>query len=558
MRRVELPHQFTIADPTGFGEAFVDIVTSRREGEARALFAIFEHPRRILMRAVVKQLTNDFAYDGFLARMAVLAAGKLMINEQTQTTAEQCTFGPLITRAWEDLCVTADAVIFRSRYECESTSAFFGIRPANVRIFAPDDRRVPKPVSVGTAQPRIVLWGDGVADELIHATVRMASDIRMETVVVRDEPLEGIATRPVDGCAGLLSSAQLIASLSDDPGSARSLARFGRQLCSATHGASEYIDGVQTFDIWNASDTIDAFLRALAAPVPRIVREAGTFPEYETLQHVDPHRAPLVSIVMAVYDRLAHLESNLERLQRQTYPNIEVVVVSNNGPRADNICSKFSNVRYLHRDENSGEAGIPRNDGYRIANGEFITWLDDDDIFFNDHIERMVSACSQGTDVVYSNFLLQIVDPQDDGSERLLGYDIEKGKAVTPHELMITNRIGYMTVFARRAVYDRVGVFDAGRLLGGSEVELWLRLCSNVAMAHVERPTTMYTVRKNWQGSLTASNAGLFLRGYEAMYEKYPAPHLPLIEAGRLQHLAALRSSGSPSRQPRYLMAGSA
>ncbi|MDP9024564.1 MAG: hypothetical protein M3N13_04200, partial [Candidatus Eremiobacteraeota bacterium] len=186
----------------------------------------------------------------------------------------------------------------------------------------------------------------------------------------------------------------------------------------------------------------------------------------------------------------------------------------------------------------------------------FITWLDDDDLFFDDHIASMVSACSQGTDVVYSNFLLQIVDSRPDGSEHIVGYDIEKGKAITPTELMIMNRIGYMTVFARKSVYDRVGVFDAEKLLGGSEVELWLRMCSDTAMAHVERPTTMYTIRKNWQGSLTAANAGLFVQGYEAMYAKYPAHGLPLIESGRLQHLAALRASGSPPREPRYFASG--
>lgn len=504
------------------------------------------------MRGVVEQLTKDFAYDGFLSRMAVFAAGKLVINEAPQSSTESGLYGPGIARAWEDLCVTADALVFRSRYEFETAAAFFGTRPSNVFVCAPDDARVPAPVSAPAAMQRIALWADGVPDELVRAATRMTSDIRLETIVIRDEPLESIATIPCEQSANLLASSRLIVSLSDDPGTARTLARFGRPLCSATHGASEYVQGVQTFDIWSPQDAIDAMLRALGGILPRVTVEAGSRPDFNA-PSAPKSSSPLVSVVMAVYNRLEHLERNLERLQKQTYPNIEIIVVSNNGPRADDICAKFPNVRYVHRDENSGEAGVPRNDGYGLARGTFIAWLDDDDIFFSDHVERMVDACSDGTDVVYSNFLLQIVEPQPDGTERLAGYDIEKGKAITPSELMIMNRIGYMTVFARKSVYDHLGVFDTEKLLGGSEVELWLRMCSDVAMAHVERPTTMYTIRKNWEGSLTATNAGLFVQGYEAMYAKYPAHDLPLIQAGRMQHLAALRASGSAARQPRYL-----
>ena len=547
---------FTIADPTGFGEAFVDIVDARRAGERRALFVLFEHPRRMLMRAVVDHLTGQFGYDGFLSRMASFAAGKLVINEQPQSATEAAMFGPLIARAWDDLCVTADAIAFRSRYEYEMAAAFFGSRPNGAVIYAPRDNRVPAPVPAMQLAPRIAIWADGICDELVRAAVRMASDIRLETVVIRDEPLAGVETIRVAAAAAVLASSRLIVSLSDDPGTARELAEFSRPLCAATHGASEYVLGVQTFDIWNASDAIDAMLRALGGVLPCVIERPETPNIFDRPSRVYSPEAPLVSIVMAVYNRLGHLERNLERLQRQTYENIEIIVVSNNCPRADAICAKFPNVRYIHRDENSGEAGIPRNDGYKAARGTFITWLDDDDIFFDDHVERMVEACSSGTDIVYSNFLLQIVEPQPDGSERLTGYDIEKGKAITPLELMITNRIGYMTVFARKSVYDRVGVFDADTLLGGSEVELWLRMSSTFAMAHVERPSAMYTIRKNWEGSLTASNAGLFVQGYEMMYEKYPAAGLPLIQAGRQQHLASLRASGSPARQPRYFATG--
>jgi glycosyltransferase involved in cell wall biosynthesis len=264
---------------------------------------------------------------------------------------------------------------------------------------------------------------------------------------------------------------------------------------------------------------------------------------------------PLVSVVVTVYNRLGHLRTLLDALARQTYQNVEILVVSNNGPRADAICAGYPNVRYIHREENSGTSAEPRNDGILAASGEYVFVVDDDDVVFPDHIATMMEATSSGVDLLYSNFLIQIVEPSS-GDDRILGYDLEKGDGVTPFELNVTNRIGYMTVFAKTDLYRRFGVYDIGRFWGNSETELWMRLSTNVPMAHVDLPTTMYTIRHNWVGSATASMHANYAKGYEEMYREYPAADMPLVQAARANHIAALRSQDNPSpREPRYRIA---
>lgn len=532
-----------IADAAGFGAAFVDIVEEKRAGMRRAFMPLVEHPRAFLIRAIYDELAGNTSYDVFQQRMLAFANGGVSVSGRTQQETENGIFPPFVAIGFQHASICAELTVFRSEYERNLAAQLYGFRPSRYTTYAAPDATVPQP-STSAPSDRIAVWAEGVDDVTARFIARVCSDLPLPVDVVRAS----------SDAAAILSAARVIVSASDDPGTAIALAAFGRPLCAASPGAAEYLNAVHTFDVWNVTDGIDALLRALGSSPPSLKCGPRQFEMRTNAVPVAQDNAPLVSIVVTVYDRLGHLKATLGRLQRQTYPNIEIIVVSNNGPRADEICAAFANVRYIHREVNSGVAGEPRNDGIAASRGEFVTALDDDDYFFDDHIETMVAACANGTDVVYSNFLIQVVDPRADG-EYLLGYDIEVGNAITPFELMVTNRVGYMTIFARKAVYDRLGGYDNINVYGAGEVELWLRMSSHFAMAKSERPTTMYTIRKNWKGSLTATDHFKFATGYERMYELYPATDMPLIQEMRQKYVASLRASAAaPPRNPRYLV----
>ena len=185
--------------------------------------------------------------------------------------------------------------------------------------------------------------------------------------------------------------------------------------------------------------------------------------------------------------------------------------------------------------------------------GEFVTFLDDDDWLFPDHIATHVEALERtGAACAYSNFLVRLVRREPDGSETEIGWDLERNPGTTTFELLVANRIGYLTVFCRRSAIEAVGPFDPEGI-GGEEVEMWLRLAQRFDYVHLDRPTTAYTIRTSWTGQATAQNHHLFAGGYEYVYRKYPADGLPHILAQRQRYLAHLRASNAPApRQPRY------
>ncbi len=109
----------------------------------------------------------------------------------------------------------------------------------------------------------------------------------------------------------------------------------------------------------------------------------------------------LVSVVIATHKREKSLERALNSLSEQTYKNFEIVIVDDNAQadlnnRVSGVVSAFSNVfkninvSLIVNTENKGSAET-RNIGIRASKGEYITFLDDDDVYLPEKIENQVT-----------------------------------------------------------------------------------------------------------------------------------------------------------------------
>lgn len=107
----------------------------------------------------------------------------------------------------------------------------------------------------------------------------------------------------------------------------------------------------------------------------------------------------LVSIIIPTYKRSLRLRSALESISKQTYKNIEIIVVDDNGLGSkyddetksvvDDFSIFFDNLIFVKNKKNMGGGGA-RNEGIKVANGRFITFLDDDDLYLPNKVELQV------------------------------------------------------------------------------------------------------------------------------------------------------------------------
>ena len=101
----------------------------------------------------------------------------------------------------------------------------------------------------------------------------------------------------------------------------------------------------------------------------------------------------LVSVIIPVYNYDRFLGEAIESVLSQTYPNMEVIVVDDGSTdRSSEVAKSFAGrgVRYRYQ-ENAG-IGPARNSGLEIAQGEFFAFLDADDCWPKEKIERQLSA----------------------------------------------------------------------------------------------------------------------------------------------------------------------
>lgn len=106
---------------------------------------------------------------------------------------------------------------------------------------------------------------------------------------------------------------------------------------------------------------------------------------------------PLVSVVVATYRRTESLRDAIDSACNQTYENTEIVVVDDNADDRWNrqvfeVLKDFldnEKIVYIKNEQNMGSAET-RNIGIRIAKGEYITFLDDDDVYLPEKIEKQI------------------------------------------------------------------------------------------------------------------------------------------------------------------------
>lgn len=116
-----------------------------------------------------------------------------------------------------------------------------------------------------------------------------------------------------------------------------------------------------------------------------------------------------VSVIIPVYQTEAYLRECIESVLMQDYKNLEIILVDDGSPDGcpelcDWYAGKYSRIRVIHQ-ENQG-AGVARNTGVRNAEGDFVLFLDSDDILSRIDSVRILAetALRENADVVTGNF----------------------------------------------------------------------------------------------------------------------------------------------------------
>lgn len=118
--------------------------------------------------------------------------------------------------------------------------------------------------------------------------------------------------------------------------------------------------------------------------------------------------APIVSIVCATYNRADQLALSIRSVLRQTHTDWELIVVGDQcTDHTADVVASFDDDRitYVNRSVNFGEQSAPNNDGVALARGTYVAFVNHDDIWFPEHLERCLDAMrATGADMAFTQY----------------------------------------------------------------------------------------------------------------------------------------------------------
>lgn len=189
---------------------------------------------------------------------------------------------------------------------------------------------------------------------------------------------------------------------------------------------------------------------------------------------------PMFSVIIPVYDRTWELREALDSLLAQSFRNFEIIIVTDATPPdtlaiVEEYIRKDQRIRAFHYMANSGNACRGRNRGIIEARGEFVSFLDSDDLYYPDTLERVYRIFSeQQVDFVCGNAYF-IVDGTRRAGDFVTGSISGGGPINMDRFLRGENPIQTCTVHIRRDLLLKYGGFRIEqRYL--EDLELWLRL----------------------------------------------------------------------------------
>lgn len=186
----------------------------------------------------------------------------------------------------------------------------------------------------------------------------------------------------------------------------------------------------------------------------------------------------------------------MDSIRKQTYKNIQVIVVEDGKNVSERLLvRKYSDLNYVFRatDRKVGRSAAG-NLALELAEGEYINFLDDDDILFPDHICKLVDALEKGKNrAAYSNAIEIQINVL---SYNPYKYNIKR-KVNRYHQpfnrllLYTFNYIPIQSIMFERKLYEELGGFDIN-LDALEDWDIWARYSTKTDFTYIDENTSCY------------------------------------------------------------------
>lgn len=229
----------------------------------------------------------------------------------------------------------------------------------------------------------------------------------------------------------------------------------------------------------------------------------------------------LISIVTPVYNAERFISETIQAVQAQEYSNWELLLVNDKSTDSsqsiiEQFASEDSRIKVINLTENSG-AAVARNTGIAAAQGQYLAFVDSDDVWDKDKLIRQISFMQKG-DIAFSYTDFRLVDERG---------NVLKEKANVPISLDYTGLLKNTAIACSTVMIDRniIGDFRMPLVRKGQDTATWLQIMreTGISAFGITLPLNSY---RQVAGSISSDRVGALKRTWNTYYnlEKLPLP----------------------------------
>ncbi len=228
---------------------------------------------------------------------------------------------------------------------------------------------------------------------------------------------------------------------------------------------------------------------------------------------------PLVSAIMPTYNHAKFIGEAIQSVLNQTYKNFELLIIDNySEDNTGKIVTSYKDDRIKYfKFRNNGIIAASRNHGIKHAQGEYIAFIDSDDLWLPEKLEKQVIFLNKHTEcfLVYSKSFLQ----QKNGENlytRPKKKDLKEGKVFK--ELFLSNNfILILTVLMKNNIEGTPYFFDEDRdLIAIEDYDLWLNIAKTEIIGYINEPLTVYRIH---EANISKGILSYFKRNLKIIYK---------------------------------------
>ena len=290
---------------------------------------------------------------------------------------------------------------------------------------------------------------------------------------------------------------------------------------------------------------------ATSVPVPISPSELNALP----YRIIAPHRTtaqPLASVIIPTKSRPEMLVEAVQSVLNQTYPNVEIVVVNDGGTEVQQVLNPLNtkgNIVYLSHPQTLDRSAA-RNTGIRAARGKYIAYLDDDDIYYPNHIETLVKFIENSEyKIAYTDAVMAQQEKQN-GEYVTVQRSVPYSLDFDNDKILVSNCTPNLCLIHEKSCLDEVGLFDES-LSTHEDWDLIIRLSRKFNIVHIKETTCEFTQRND--GTNTSShNRADFTRTREIIfnqYRQYAEANSAILEAQKEAFIAEAKELAQQVQQ---------